>query len=86
MEENKETKLAELRQYFDTKDIKNYEIRVHAIKSTSKIIGAMVLSDEAKFLEGAAKGGDEAVIAEKHPDFIQKYETLMNVISEGGAL
>ncbi len=84
--DNKETKLTELRQYFDTKDIKNYEIRVHAIKSTSKIIGAMALSDEAKFLEGAAKGGDEAAIAEKHPDFIQKYETLMNVISEGGAL
>ena len=83
--DNKDDKLTELKQYFDSKDLKNYEIRVHAIKSTSKLIGAMALSDEAKALEDAAKGGDESLINEKHPDFIQKYENLMKVISEGGA-
>ncbi len=83
--DNKESKISELKQYFDTKDLKNYEIRVHAIKSTSKIIGALELSDEAKALEFAAKGGDEGLINEKHPDFMQKYENLMKVISEGGA-
>ena len=84
--DRKDSKLEEIKGYFDAMDFKNYEIRVHGVKSTSKLIGAFELSDLAKALEDAAKGGNEAFIKETHPEFMRKYETLMNIISEGGAL
>jgi HPt (histidine-containing phosphotransfer) domain-containing protein len=83
--DNRDGKLAEIKGYFDAHDLKNYEVRVHGIKSTSKLIGALSLSDEAKALEDAAKTEDEGYISEHHPAFIIKYEALMNAISEGGA-
>jgi signal transduction histidine kinase/CheY-like chemotaxis protein/HPt (histidine-containing phosphotransfer) domain-containing protein len=84
--DKKDSKLEEIKGYFDAMDLKNYEIRVHGVKSTSKLIGAFELSNMAKALEDAAKGGNEAFIKEKHPEFMRGYETLMNIISEGGAL
>ena len=40
---------------FDSADWKNYQILVHALKSTSLSIGAEKLSEEAKSMEMAAK-------------------------------
>ena len=47
---------------FKDGDLKNYEILVHALKSTSKMIGAAELSEAAYKLEKAAKDGDEETI------------------------
>ena len=40
----------------------DYAIQVHSIKSTSKMIGEMNLSEMAKELEEAAKRGDRAFV------------------------
>ena len=44
---------AEIENYFDNEDWKNYTTKVHALKSTAKVIGAEELSDKAKRLEDA---------------------------------
>ncbi len=48
---------AEIEKYFKAEDWKNYTTKVHALKSTSKIIGARELSERAKRLEDAGNSG-----------------------------
>ena len=43
----------EIEQYFKNEDWKNYTTKVHALKSSSKVIGAVELSERAKRLEDA---------------------------------
>ncbi|MCR5092696.1 MAG: response regulator [Lachnospiraceae bacterium] len=80
--DKKDERLAVLREYFDNRDWKNYEIRVHSIKSTSALLGAAGISEAAKALETAAKGGDEAFITEHHAGFMDDYAKLLAAIAE----
>ena len=43
----------EIQKYFDTEDWKNYTTKVHALKSSARVIGANELSERAKRLEDA---------------------------------
>ena len=43
----------EIQRYFDAKDWQNYTTKVHALKSSARIIGASELSERAKRLEDA---------------------------------
>ncbi|MBO4416262.1 MAG: response regulator [Lachnospiraceae bacterium] len=70
----------ELNRYIAESNLKDYAIVAHAIKSSSKTIGAMELSEEAKALEMAAKSGDEAFVKEKHAAFVEKYSGLTEMI------
>ena len=47
----------DIEKYFQTEDWKNYTTKVHALKSTAKVIGAVELSDKAKRLEDAGNSG-----------------------------
>ena len=44
-------KAEEIREYFNNEDIRNYTVKVHALKSAARLIGAMQLSGDAKYLE-----------------------------------
>ena len=63
--------------YYESGDWKNYEILVHALKSTSKMIGAGDLSEMAKALELAAKENREEYIAEHHYSAMSEYGRLV---------
>lgn len=52
-----------LNRYFEEKDWKNYVILVHAVKSSSRTIGADELADRAAALEQAARENREKEIA-----------------------
>lgn len=67
---------------FMQKDWKNYEIKVHALKSTSKTIGAAEFSDMAKNLEYAAKEENTALIEAENGSMLKCYETLVRNIEE----
>ncbi|MBE5902023.1 MAG: response regulator [Lachnospiraceae bacterium] len=54
----------------------DYGILVHAIKSTSKLIGAMELSEEARALEFAAKDQDGDFVKANHRNLILHYRDL----------
>ena len=48
-----ESNADEIQRYYDTDDWDNYTTKVHALKSTARVIGAMELSEKARRLEDA---------------------------------
>ncbi len=65
-------KTAELEECYAGEDLTNYTIKVHALKSSARIIGASELSEEAQKLENAGKAEDLAYIREHQAHFIGK--------------
>ena len=64
------------------KDLKNYEIKVHSLKGTSKTIGALDFSEKAKVLEYAAKAENIALLEAENEGMLNAYETLVRNIEE----
>ncbi|MCR5213010.1 MAG: Hpt domain-containing protein, partial [Eubacterium sp.] len=75
-------KTQNLSKFFAEKDWSNYEIVIHAIKSTSRMIGAEYLSDDALKLEKAANASDEAYITENHERVMSVYKNLCSGIKK----
>lgn len=75
-------KYAKLSTFFAEKDFKNYEIIVHALKSTLRMLGHSALSDEAKVLELAAKDGNISLIEANHALLMEHYTHLTVQIRE----
>ncbi|MBO6303813.1 MAG: response regulator [Selenomonadaceae bacterium] len=71
----------EIRRYFETKDYKSYTVKVHALKSTARIIGAKELSERAKRLEDAGNAGYIEEIAEHTPALLSLYESYLQKLS-----
>ncbi len=78
---NKDKKISQIRDLYDTGDLKGYEIRVHAIKSTSRMIGAGTLAEMASDLEKAAKREDIETVRSEHFMFADKYAGTLEVIT-----
>ena len=68
-----EEKSKKLQAYFQDQNWKQYGILIHAVKSSSRLIGASALSKAAAELESAADEGKTELIAEKHQDTIRRY-------------
>ena len=73
-------KKAELNRCFESADWHGFEVSIHALKSTSKTIGAMNLSGKALALEEAADRSDAGTIRESYPEFLSDYQTLAGAI------
>ncbi|GHU51454.1 hypothetical protein AGMMS49975_04870 [Clostridia bacterium] len=69
--------IEQIRDFDDIKDIKDYGIIVHGIKSSSRSIGADAAGKDAEALEFAAKAKNISFIRERHLDFIKKLEILL---------
>ncbi len=67
--------------YYKNRDYKNYEILVHALKSTSRMIGATDLSERAKRLEELAKAGGSEITGEMHDSMMALYRKITSAIS-----
>ncbi len=65
-------KSQEIRGFLEEKDIENYTIKVHALKSTSRMIGARELSSMAEQLEMAGKEQDITFIEEHTEAMLEK--------------
>lgn len=61
-------------------DIYGYAIKVHALKSNSRMIGANALADAFEALESAAKRGDSAFISESTPSALDQYAALIELL------
>ena len=77
----------EIENYFAGEDWKNYTTKVHALKSTSKVIGADGLSAMAKSLEDAGNEGRIDEIKQNHDALMTLYlsyaEKLKTFIDAG---
>jgi CheY-like chemotaxis protein/anti-sigma regulatory factor (Ser/Thr protein kinase) len=74
--ESIDVKVNELNGFYAEKDTYNYRIKVHALKSSLRLIGADGLGEEAQGLEDAAKNQKPDFIAAHHDEFIAKCESL----------
>ncbi len=87
-----EDKTEMITRYCRENDLENYRIQVHALKSSSRTIGANALSEKAFALETAARGGDADYIAQNTEPVLKEYSEIMERIrkvvnsSEGGDL
>ncbi len=74
------TRIDMLRDAFDARDLENYTIQVHALKTTARLIGAFSLSERALSLEQAGRASDRDPILEKtdglHLDYRALYEAF----------
>ncbi len=76
-------KSAEIRKYYDEKDIAAYTIQVHALKSSARIIGAVALSELAFEMEQAGNNKDINLINEKTDTLLEMYEKIASEIVSG---
>ena len=73
-------KMQNLKSFINSGDLKNYEILIHSLKSTSAMIGADKPSKIAQELELAAKNGDKDSILANHESFIREYTIVLDAI------
>jgi CheY-like chemotaxis protein/HPt (histidine-containing phosphotransfer) domain-containing protein/PAS domain-containing protein len=71
-----------LRRCLEEKQIKNFAIEVHGMKSSLANIGAMALSEKARLLEAAAKRGDVAFCDGNTPPFLEELRALSRKLDE----
>ena len=74
--------LEELIRFYSEEDFENYTIKIHALKSSSKIIGAMGLANDAQNLENAGKDKDYDKIREGHGDYVEKFKRLAEILKD----
>ena len=77
-----EAKKEGLRRYFEAENLHDYEILVHSLKSTSKMIGNLELSKKAKELEDIAKSGSTKLPLDKHENMMSDYEGFIEILSK----
>ncbi len=84
-------KSRDIKRFYEDRDWANYAILVHALKSTSKMIGANELFELARSMESAAKEGRPIDIEQGHGIMMNMYSEVTDAIKtaigkvEGGA-
>ena len=74
-------KADEIEGLYNEGDLENYTIKVHALKSSARIIGAGALSRQALALEEAGKAKNRSVIEENTKKLLQDYRRLRQELS-----
>ncbi len=80
--ESLDEKAEELEGFYAAGNWQDYTIKVHALKSSARIIGAIDFGEEAQRLENAGKSGDIAYIRAYHVGFIAKCRSFKAPLSE----
>ncbi len=75
-------KAEELQSYLNENNIQDYKIKVHALKSTSRLIGAVHLSEKAELLEHAAESGKIDFIKENTPELLSQYQKFKEILRD----
>ena len=73
--------LRDIEAFWKNDDIKNYTIKVHALKSSARLIGAMELSKQAAYLEECGNNNDTASISDFTPDLLANYRACQSKLS-----
>ena len=80
--EEYEERCNKLNEYFKNEDWENYSIIAHALKSSSRTIGANTLSDKALILEKASKEAEEATVRNHHEELLSDYAELIQTLKD----
>lgn len=79
-EEGADESISIIENAFETSDYDNFTIKVHAIKSSSRIIGAGKLGTLAEELEKAGNDQNDDIIKSKTPVLLKEYIELVDSI------
>ena len=71
----------EIEAFWKAKDLKNTTVKVHALKSTSRVIGALHLGDFAARLEKAGDTGAVETLTQELPRLLEEYRELAKKLS-----
>ncbi|MBR4759048.1 MAG: response regulator, partial [Lachnospiraceae bacterium] len=80
--ENVVEKTSELDGYLKRSDLKSYTIKVHALKSSARTVGAMELGRKAQLLEDAGKKEDADYIRAHHGEMTDEYGQIALLLKE----
>lgn len=73
--------LRDIESFWKNNDIHNYTIKVHALKSSARLIGAMELSKQAAYLEECGNNNDTSSIADFTPDLLANYRACQKKLA-----
>ncbi|MCR5558343.1 MAG: Hpt domain-containing protein [Butyrivibrio sp.] len=76
-----EKKAQDIKDAYERGDFSTYTTKVHALKSTSRFIGASKLSELALRLEEAGNAGDISFIRENNDRFLELYTSYIDKLS-----
>ena len=79
--ENLDEYIDDINAMWNIKDIRSLTIKIHAIKSTTRSIGAKNIGEQAQKLENAGNNEDMEYLSKIIPDFIESLETLREKLS-----
>lgn len=74
-------KYAELTGSYEAEDWENYTIKIHALKSSARLVGALELGEKAQLLEDAGKAKDVQYINEHHAEVMKDYTDLKEALA-----
>ncbi len=77
-----EKNLSGIMNAYENDDIKDFTIRIHALKSSSRQIGELDLGDKAEALENAGKKEDREFIKNNLDDCMDLYKTFLGELSK----
>jgi CheY-like chemotaxis protein/HPt (histidine-containing phosphotransfer) domain-containing protein len=80
--ESMDEKASEIEGFFRDNDIKNYTIKVHALKSSARLIGAIGFSEAAQEMENAGKAEDVEYIKANHEALMKRLYKFKEPLSE----
>ena len=79
--ETYDVKADELQGYYDSQDWENYTIKVHALKSSSRLVGALKTGNDAEALEMAGKRSDIDYIRANHDSLMEEYRAIKDALA-----
>lgn len=77
---NKES--GELESFLEAEDLENFRIKVHSLKSSAKLVGALELSSKAAELEKDSAQKDLTAVKEKTPSLLTLYRSYLEKLSD----
>lgn len=81
-----DAKIKKIRQCLSDGMIRDLTIEVHALKNTSRMIGAIELSERFEELEALGNANDGKALEEKVPEVLELYAGYKSVLSPYGAV
>lgn len=81
-EYSNENRIERLSELFKEEDWKNYQIEVHALKSTSYTFGLMKIGSMAEALEMSLKQENTDYVKEHHGELVDEFYNLKTIIEE----
>ncbi len=78
--ESAEDNIKRVKEFYEKKDISNYTIKVHALKSSSRIVGLEGLGKLSEEMEEAGNRGDLELIETKTHGLLETYRKIVDVL------